>query len=218
MTLRSSEAKSSKDMPEQRLIINIGRQFGSGGKEIASKLGEILGIKVYDNELISRAAETSGFSRELFLRSDEKRSLFSMSSFFTSGRYGNTTDNYVSDHEMFRIQSEVIRDIASKESAVFVGRCSDYILRDMPALSVFVTAPLADRIARVSRRCGISAKEAESLIGKKDRTRETYYNYFTFRNWGMAGNYDLCLDSSILGTGGSADIIIEFAKKQGLLR
>lgn len=200
---------------KKNTIINIGRQFGSGGKEIAKAIGRKLGINVYDKELISKAAETSGFSKDLFMHSDESRSLFSISSFFASGRYG-LADNYVGDNELFRIQSEVIRGIAQKESAVFIGRCSDYILRDMDCLDVFITAPKEDRIRRIAERLSVSEDEAESLMKKKDRTRETYYNYFTLENWGSASNYDFCIDSSMLGIDGTADLIISVAKGKGL--
>ena len=110
------------NMNGQNTIINIGRQFGSGGKLIALKISETLGVPVYDNELISKAADESGFSKELFERSDEKRSIFNISSFFGTGRFGETR-NYVGDNELFKIQSEVIRDIAAKGPAIFVGRC-----------------------------------------------------------------------------------------------
>ncbi len=198
-------------------IINIGRQFGSGGGFVAKAIGEKLGIKVYDNELISRAAEESGFSKELFKRSDEKRSMFSMSSFFAPWRY-EVSQNYVNDDALFKIQSDVIREIASKDSAIIIGRCSDYILRDMKCLDVFISAPLEYRIKRVASRENMSEEEARALIAKKDRTRETYYNYFSFGNWGMASNYDLCVDSSILGIEGTADLIIEVGKKMGIIR
>lgn len=204
-------------MNDNRLIINVGRQFGSGGRLVAMALGRKLGIKVYDQELISRAAEESGFSRELFAKSDEKRNLLALSSFVVDvGRFG-AADNYVSDNQLFVIQSNVIRSIADKESAVFIGRCSDYILRDRACLDVFITASDDVRIKRVSERMGVSPEQAESLMRKKDRTRETYYNYFTFGNWGVASNYDLCIDSSILGIDGTADMIIDFCRRSGLL-
>lgn len=133
------------NMNGQNTIINIGRQFGSGGKLIALKISETLGVPVYDNELISKAADESGFSKELFERSDEKRSIFNISSFFGTGRFGGA-QNYVGDNELFKIQSEVIRDIAAKGPAIFVGRCSNYILRDSKCLDVFVCAPLEDRV------------------------------------------------------------------------
>ena len=169
-------------MNEQHKIINIGRQFGSGGKLVAQRISESLGIPVYDNELISKAADESGFSKELFERSDEKRSIFNISSFFGNGRFGEAR-NYVGDNELFKIQSEVIRNIAAKGPAIFVGRCSNYILRDLRCLDVFVTAPLEDRVKRVAERLEISPDEARNRIERQDRTRETYYNFFTFGNW-----------------------------------
>lgn len=204
------------NMNGQNTIINIGRQFGSGGKLVALKISEILGIPVYDNELISRAADESGFSKELFERSDEKRSIFNISSFFDTGRFGDAR-NYVGDNELFKIQSEVIRNLAAKGSAIFVGRCSNYILRDLKCLDVFVTAPSEDRVKRVSERLNISPEEAQSRISRQDRTRETYYNFFTFGNWGAASDYDLCIDSSILGIDGTAGFIIDFGKKAELI-
>ena len=199
------------NMNGQNTIINIGRQFGSGGKLIALKISETLGVPVYDNELISKAADESGFSKELFERSDEKRSIFNISSFFGTGRFGETR-NYVGDNELFKIQSEVIRDIAAKGPAIFVGRCSNYILRDSKCLDVFVCAPLEERVKRVSERLGISPEEARTRIGRQDRT-----NFFTFGNWGAASDYDLCIDSSILGIDGTADFIIDFGRKAGLI-
>lgn len=203
-------------MDGKRILINIGREFGSGGKQVALTIGEKLGIKVYDNELISKAAEESGFSKELFERSDEKRSIWGISSFFGNTRFGST-QNYVGDNELFKIQSDVIRGIAEKESAIFVGRCSNYILRDMECLDVFISAPIEERVRRVSQRTGLEEEEARTRIDRQDRTRSTYYNFFTFGNWGSAGDYDLCVDSSILGIEGTADFIIEFGKKAGLI-
>ncbi len=204
------------NMNGQNTIINIGRQFGSGGKLVAQKISESLGIPVYDNELISKAADESGFSKELLMRSDERRSLFNMSSFFGNVRFGGA-QNYVGDNELFKIQSEVIRNIAGKGPAIFVGRCSNYILRDRKCLDVFVCAPLEDRVERVAGRLGISGDDARARIERQDRTRETYYNFFTFGNWGVSSDYDLCIDSSILGIEGTADFIIDFGRKAGLI-
>ncbi len=202
---------------KENIIINIGRQFGSGGKLVAKKIGEMLGIPVYDNELILKAADESGFSKELLERSDERRSIFSLSSFFGAGRFGSA-QNYVGDSEIFKIQSEVIRNIAANGPAIFVGRCSNYILRDLDCLDVFISAPMENRIKRVAERMGISPEEAAGKIERQDRTRSTYYNFFTFGNWGAASDYDLCIDSSRLGIDGTADFIIGFGKKAGLVR
>ena len=200
----------------EHTIINIGRQFGSGGKEVASRIGAVLGIQVYDNELISKAAEESGFSKELFERSDEKRSVFNLFSFFGTDRFGSA-QNYVGDNELFKIQSEVIKGIADKGPAIFVGRCSNYILRDRKCLDVFISAPLEARVKRVMGRTGLDEEEASNRVERRDRVRQTYYNFFTFGNWGAASDYDLCLDSSILGIEGTADFIIDFGRKAGLI-
>ena len=204
-------------MKDNELIINVGRQFGSGGRLVALALGRKLGIPVYDQELIAKAAEQSGFSKELFANSDEKRNLLALSSFIVDvGRFGSA-DNYMSDNQLFVIQSNVIRSLADKGPAVFIGRCSDYILRDRKCLDVFVTATDEVRIKRVAERMNITPEQADSLMRKKDRTRETYYNYYTFGNWGVASNYDLCVDSSVLGIEGTADMIIDFCRRAGLL-
>ena len=170
---------------EKKVIINIGREFGSGGRTVASIIGEKLGIEVYDNELILKAAERSGVKPEFFRHNDEKKR------FFTLGY----SQNAINDEGLFRIQSDTIRGIAENGSAVFVGRAADYVLRDMKCLDVFVCAPLEWRRQLVADRSKLSLEEAEKL----------------------ASNYDLCLDSSILGLEGSADFIIEFARREGLL-
>lgn len=199
------------------MIINIGRQFGSGGLLVARALGEKLGIPVYDQELIEKAAEESGFSRDLFARSDERRSILSLSGYFETGRFGQA-DNYLGDNQLFSLQSHVIRTIAESGPAIFIGRCSDYVLRDMDCLDVFITSPKEVRVRRVAQRMGISPEDAASLIRKKDRTRENYYNYYTFGHWGVASNYDICVDSSVLGIDGTAEMIIDFCRRSGLLK
>ena len=129
---------------EKKIIINIGRQFGGGGLGVANELGKKLGIPVYDKELIAKAAQDSGFSKALFETSDEKKRFFSLSSIFAN-RFSET-ENYMSDRGLFKIQSETIRKIAEQGSAIIVGRCSDYILRDMEcSFNVFLTSPLEVR-------------------------------------------------------------------------
>ena len=192
---------------ENRIIINIGRQFGSGGRTVASIIGEKLGVEVYDNELILKAAERSGVKPEFFRHNDEKKR------FFTFGY----SQNAINDEGLFKIQSDTIRGIAESGSAIFVGRAADYVLRDMKCLDVFVCAPFEWRRDLVSERAKMSPEDAAKLIQKKDKSRESWYNFFTFGNWGVASNYDLCLDSSILGLEGTADFIIDFARRARLL-
>ncbi len=191
----------------KKIIINIGRQFGSGGKNTAEILGQKLGVAVYDTELITEAAKKSGFSKDFLTTSDEDTNFFKL----------GFNNSFISNNSFFQIQSDAIRNIAEQGSAIFVGRASDYILRDMDCLDVFITSPLEVRAKRISERRSISIEAAEALIAKKDRRREAFYNYVTFGNWGMASNYDLCIDSSILGIEGTADFIIDFAKKKGMI-
>ena len=203
---------------DNNVIINIGRQFGSGGKSIAVAIGERLGIPVFDNELIARAAQDSGFSQDLFQVRDEKRRRWSVGNIFGVNRYGGTTSSGISDAELFKLQSEAIRHIAESGDAIFVGRASDYVLRDMECLDVFICAPKEVRRLTVAERRGITPEEADSLIEKMDKGRAEYYNFFTFGHWGKAAGYDLCVDSSLLGIEGTAEFIIEFGRRSGLIR
>ena len=202
---------------KKNTIINVGRSFGSGGGFVAKANRKKLGIPVYDNELISKVAEESGYSNTVFATGEEK-SLFSVSSFFASGRLSYLDSGYMNDNMLFNIQSEVIKNIADKGDAVIIGRCADYILRDRPCLNVFVDGPEEYRIRRLMENEHLSEREAEKLMRRKDRTRETYYNYYTFGSWGLASNYHLCVDSSLLGIEGTADFIIDFGRRAGLVK
>lgn len=201
----------------KKIIIIIGRQFGSGGKDVARELGRKLSIPVYDGELINKAAQESGLSPEYLRQNDEKKR-FTLTSIFTNALACGDGD-FSSGGQIFNIQSEVIKKIAGQGSAVIVGRCADYILRDHDCLlSVFITSPLKDRMKRTCERGESTPEEVENFVNKKDKGREDYYNCYSFRNWGTASNYDICLDSSILGIEGTADMIIEFAEKAGMLK
>ncbi|MBQ5415952.1 MAG: cytidylate kinase-like family protein [Bacteroidales bacterium] len=199
---------------EKHILITIGRQFGSGGKPVGDALSRKLGIPVYDNELITEAAKQSGYSPELFIRSDEKKR-----SFFLANLFGLSSDvrDMIGDAELFRIQSETIRNLASKGSAIFVGRASDYVLRDMKCLNVFITASMESRIKFVCERDGVALEDAPGIIERRDRNRSKYYDFFTQKHWGLAANYDICINRSTLGTEKTADLIIEFGKMRGLI-
>ncbi|MBR5724362.1 MAG: cytidylate kinase-like family protein [Bacteroidales bacterium] len=204
-------------MEQKHILINIGRQFGAGGKGVAALLGERLGIPVYDGELLQKAAEESGFSPAIFRKSDEKRRLWRFGGLFGLNRASSYAPSAIDGTELFKFQSQAIRDLAQKGSAVFVGRASDYVLRDMECLDVFICAPLEDRVRRVCERTGMDAAEAEKYILRKEKARKEYYNFFTFGNWGVASNYDLCLDSSRLGIEGCAEVVIDFGRRAGLI-
>ena len=202
---------------EKKVLINIGRQFGAGGKGVAELLGERLGIPVFDSELLQKAAEESGFSPAFFKKSDERRRLFRIGGLFGLNRASSYAPSGIDETELFKYQSQAIRDIAEQGSAIFLGRASDYVLRDMHCLDVFICAPLEDRVKRIVERTGMNVEEAEKYIQKKEKARRDYYNFFTLGDWGVASNYDLCLDSSLVGLEGCVDLIIDFGKKSGLI-
>ena len=198
----------------KKIIINIGRQFGCGAKDVADALGRKTGIPVYDSELLKKAAQDFGFSESLFSGSDEKKRSFSLASIFNSNIFGCSSMN--DDASLFAMQAEAIKNIAKNGSAIIIGRAANYILRDCDCcLNVFLTSPIEERAKRVAERENMDREKALEHIARMEKEREAYYNTFTFGNWGMASTYDLCVDTSLLGVEGTADLILEFAKKTG---
>ncbi|MBO5364057.1 MAG: cytidylate kinase-like family protein [Clostridia bacterium] len=200
----------------ENMIITIGRQFGSGGREVAKKVAEKLGIGFYDKELIALAAKESGLSEELFEGIEDMSSnslLYSLVMGIQSGngtyyRYG---DVFNSDG-LFRVQSQVIRNLAEKGPCVIVGRCADYILREQPNLmNVFVHADIAWRTKRIRELHTMEEKEATATIKKTDKRRGSFYNFYTNQVWGNVNNYHLSLDTSKVGIDGAAQLIVECA-------
>jgi cytidylate kinase len=202
----------------ETFVINIGRQLGSGGRQIGEKLSAEFGIGFYDKELIQLASKESGLGKEFFEKADEKSS-FS----FIGGLLGLRTNinnevyvnNYLCNETFFKIQSDVIRGLAQKDSCVFVGRCADYILRDNPrCINVFITADTEDRIKRVAQTYQLSLDKAQELIVKTDKKRAEYYNYYSNKVWGAAGSYHLCINSSVLGMDQTVTFITQFIKQR----
>lgn len=203
-------------------VINIGRQLGSGGKEIGEKLAGRLGIKFYDKELIKCASEESGLCQDLFERADEHTS--SLFAHLNSNRlpFFNMNilpmNDYLSNEMLFKIQSEVILNLAQKDNCLFVGRCADYILRKHPkCVNIFIHANIEFRTAQLIKRLSITEEKATALIEKTDKSRASYYNYYTDKTWGMASSYHLCIDSTLFGIDGTVDYLHEFIAKKQLL-
>jgi cytidylate kinase len=203
---------------DEKYIITIGRQLGSGGRQIGEKLAARLGISFYDKELIQIASQESGLGKELFEQADEKtsRSIFTgilgMDSPPGAGIY---TGSYLSNEMLFKIQSDVIRELAEKQSCVFVGRCADYVLKDHPrCLNIFVSADIADRIKRIAGIQQVPEKKARDIIEKTDKKRSGYYNYFSNKVWGAAESYHLCINSSVLGIEETVSFIHRFAREK----
>lgn len=202
-------------MKEQNTIITIGRQFGSGGKEIAEKIGKSLQIPVYDKEMLAVAAKDSGICQELFESHDEKPTnsfLYSLvMDTYSMGYSPNAYMDMPINHKVFLAQFDAIKKLANKGPCVLVGRCADYALDSYDnCLSVFIHANLDARIRRIARMYDLTDAKAKDMILKTDKKRATYYNYYTNKKWGAAESYELCLDSSKLGIEGTTEAILSF--------
>ena len=187
-------------------IITIGREFGSGGRTIAKMTGEKLGIKVYDNELLIKIAKESGLAQAYVAEKSENLTLSDLIGRSLSG-FGTYNQVLVEDN-LWKMQSEVILDLAKKETCIIVGRGADYILKDKAnCLKVFIYSSLEERINRIVSVYGESDVAPEKRLKDKDKRRSLFYNYFTDMKWGDPHNYDICLNSGILGFEKCVDII-----------
>ena len=198
-------------------VITIGRQFGSGGREIGEKLAEHFGIKCYDKELLSRAAKDSGFCEEMIKTHDERPTNSSLYNLvMDTYSFGYNTSTFMDmpiSHKVFLAQFDAIKKLAGEGPCVMVGRCADYALADWnDCFSIFVHADLDWRINRIASKHGKTPKEAKDMITKTDKSRASYYNYYTNKKWGAARSYNLCIDSSKLGIDYAIEAIIESIK------
>lgn len=195
------------------MIITIGRQHGSSGREIARLLAEKLNYKCYDKEIVDEAANHSDFSRDLIDAFDEKR----MSAFILhAGGYG-LNENFRLNMQVVSAQFEAMRNIADKGDCIFVGRCADYILRDHDDLvSVFILGDMDERLKCLERRQGLDEAEARKKIKEVDKDRSSFYRYYSDQTWGDAQNYDMCINSSKLGVEGTVQVILDYIKVRGL--
>ena len=202
-------------MAKTNTIITIGRQFGSGGREIGYMVADKLGIKLYDKEMLQRAAQDSGICEELFESHDEKPSnsfLYSLvMDTYSMGYSGSTYNDMPINHKIFLAQFDAIKKIANEGPCILVGRCADYALEGYPnLLSVFIHADLDARIKRIAKKYDLTDAKAKDLINKTDKKRASYYNYYTNKKWGEAASYELCLNSSELGVQGTAKAIEQY--------
>ena len=201
----------------ESIIINVGRQLGSGGHDIGRMLALDFQAKYYDRELLNLAAKESGFSERFFEQNDEKKGFFK--GFFNlqpshpSG--GNLYKSNLSQESLFQFQSDAIRKAAKEGNCVFVGRCADYVLRDFKnTVNVFITASMEYRIEQIMNKQHLEHDEAQKYIEQKESDRAAYYNYYTGKKWGYSESYDLCIDSSKLGLMETEKIIAEFIRKR----
>lgn len=202
---------------ENNYVITIGRQFGSGGRRIAKQVADILGIEFYDKNLIALSAKESGLSENLFDGIDEKPTnslLYSLVMGLQTSR-GSLYNDVLNSDAIFKIQSDVIRDLVKDKPCVIVGRCSDYILRDKSNIvNIFIHADEEFKLNRVEKIYKKNEKEAMDMIKKTDKKRANYYNFYTNLEWGNVTNYDISINSAFLGIDETAEFLCDFVKKK----
>ncbi len=199
----------------EKIVITIAREYGSGGRTIGKMLAEKMGIHFYDKELMKLASEDSGINEALFANADEtvkNTRLFKVASNIYRGELiPPESDDFVSTQNLFNYQAKIIKQLALEESCVIVGRCADFILKDYDnVLSVFIHAPHEYCMEQAAKKHSMPSRELEKFILKTDKHRAEYYKYYTGREWTDARNYDLCLNSSKLGYDRCVEEIISY--------
>lgn len=201
-------------------VITIGRQFGSGGRDVGEKIASALGIPFYDKELVEMAAQKSNISHEALKEVDERAT----SSFLYSlvgGNYSMRGVNAPLYYEMpindklFIAQSDIIKNVAKQGSCVIVGRCADYVLEseeDVDLLNLFIYGSVDYRAKRVMQALNLTPSKARERVLKTDKQRRTYYDYYTSKDWGVMTNYDLCINTEKTGIDNAAEFVIRYVK------
>lgn len=203
----------------KKLIVTIARQYGSGGREVGEKVAKILGIPLFDRELIADAAAKGNLNEEILKKADESAANSLLYTLAMGSNVLGTTMHFgykmPLNDKLFILQSEAIKEYASEGSCVVIGRCADYVLRDEPnLLRIFIYGDLDHRQARVlERHPELKSSQVIDVINKTDKRRSSYYNFYTGNKWGKYDNYDMAINSSTLGIDGTAELIVEFAKK-----
>ena len=202
----------------KKIIITIARQYGSAGREIGERIGEILGIPVYDKQIITDAATKGNLNEEVIKNADETAANSLLYTLAMGSNVLGATMHFgykmPLNDKLFILQSEVIKEYAEAGSCVVIGRCADYVLRDQEnVLRLFIYGDLDHREARVrERHPEIKSSQVIDVINKTDKRRSTYYNFYTGNKWGKYDNYDIAINSSTLGIEGTAKLIAASAK------
>ena len=196
-------------------IITIGRQFGSGGREIGEKLAKEFQIPCYDKELLTRAAKESGFCEELIQTHDERpTNSFLYNLVMDTYSFGYNAAGLIDmpiSQKVFLAQFDAIKKIAGEGPCVIVGRCADYALAEYDnSLSLFIHGDMQSRIDRIMNKYNLTENKARDMILKKDRQRQSYYNYYSTKKWGASDSYDLSVNSSVLGIDKTVSLIKQF--------
>ena len=196
----------------KKKIVTISRQYGSGGRYIGENLAKAMGVPCYDEKLIDMVAKESGFAQSFVAEKGERMTgslLFNIASSLSFANNVFSTNNGVTlQDEIYFTQNRIIKELANKGPCVIVGRCADYILREREdCLNVFIFADNESKIERAEKYFNITREEAPAVLKKKDKARANHYKYYTDQEWGMASNYDLCLNSGLIGIEGCVKAI-----------
>ncbi len=207
---------------EKKIIITIGRQYGSGGAEVGKKLGAKLGINVYDKEILRMTSDESGIRESYFHLADERAGDKLLYKIVRSLVPDNVKPSFGSDvissDNLFRFQSSVIRKLAQEQSAVFIGRCAEHVLAGAENMvRVFIYADISARVDRIREKGYYEENEILKNIRRMDKERRDYHSYFTGKDWEALDNYDLMINSAAIGTDGCVDCIVDYLKERGLL-
>lgn len=200
------------------IIVTVSREAYCGGDELAKMLADKAGFKFYDREIISLASQKSGIHEEHF-ESVEKKPTNSILYSVVMGMYSSRgayvkLDDVLTDDKIYKVQADIIRDMAAQGNCVFVGRCSDYILRNNEkCFNIFLRGDLDDRVKRAMNEQNTSEAEAKKIVSRADKKRRSYYNYYTNREWGNINNYDIALNLSKISEKDAVDVILNYLEK-----
>lgn len=224
MSTTDIDNNQSKDNGNAPFVITVGRQFGSGGREVARALADELGIAYYDKELLAESAKLAGIEPEFFEQKDERfpsflHGIFSFTMGVTPMCY-YTGGGSITDDSLYKAVSDFLTTEARKRSFVVVGRTADYILREHPrVVNLFLHAPMEECVRRItSRENGLTPEKAEAIAKRTNRWRADYYNFFTDKQWGDAKSYDLTFDTSRMTKEQIVDMVKHYLKLRGLIK
>jgi len=197
-------------------IITIGREFGSGGRELGLRLSQRLGIAYYDQEIIAEISKRTELSEQYVRKMAEKKPIFSFPLHIGRSFHYMQNSPWDLNLSIFREQSAIIREMAEKSDCVIVGRCADDILRDMNPLRIFVYGDMETKLERCRKRAGSDEKmtdrEILSNIRKIDKNRSEYYGLYTGKVWGDKQSYDLCINTSKISVERASELLAEFVR------
>lgn len=207
-------------MEGKKLIVTIGRQYGSGGSEVGKKLAEALGVHCYDKDILRMNSTESGIKESYFHLADERagnKLLYKIIDSLVPDRGAPSFgSDLVSADNLFRFQSEVIRKLAAEESCVFIGRCADYVLEGSEDLvRIFLYADLEARVARIREKKLYEEKDLVKNVKRIDKERRDYHRYYTGHSWEDVENYDLMLNTAKLGVDGTVEAIKDYIRRRG---